>query len=141
LPPAEPGAQTACSCLVVAASAHSSATQQPPCPVTKRSPGLWNTHATSNPSSLHTAASPRGFAASAAGGSGDASAPAAWVEPPPLYTRVGRVEGPFTVSPRDVFAIVQAGPHQFKVTLDDVIYVEKVKGVDINDKARHTEVL
>jgi len=58
-----------------------------------------------------------------------------------LYTRVDRVEGPFTVSPRDVFAIVQAGPHQFKVTLDDVIYVEKVKGVDINDKARYTEVL
>jgi hypothetical protein len=50
---------------------------------------------------------------------------------------VGRVEGPFTVLPRDVFAVVQAGSYQFKVTLDDLITVEKVKGVDINDKVQH----
>jgi ribosomal protein L21 len=59
----------------------------------------------------------------------DASEPAPW-------RLVGRVEQPFTLKPKDAFAVVQAGPHQFKVTIDDLIYVEKMHGVDINDKAR-----
>ena len=79
----------------------------------------------------------RGYAAAAGGDSQTPpSSSPPWDESPACYTRVGRVEGPFTVPPRDVFAVVQAGSYQFKVTLDDLITVEKVKGVDINDKAR-----
>ena len=62
-------------------------------------------------------------------------APAA-AEPPPFYALVGRVTAPFKAQPRDVFAVVQAGSHQFKVTVDDLIYVERVADVDVNDKAR-----
>ena len=78
----------------------------------------------------------RGYAAAAGGDSQTPPSSSPWDESPACYTRVGRVEGPFTVPPRDVFAVVQAGSYQFKVTLDDLITVEKVKGVDINDKAR-----
>jgi hypothetical protein len=67
--------------------------------------------------------------AAAAAAAPDASEPAPW-------RLVGRVDKPFTLKPKDSFAVVQAGPHQFKVTIDDLIYVEKMKGVDINDKAR-----
>jgi hypothetical protein len=63
-----------------------------------------------------------------------AGAPAA--EEPAPWRLVGRVDKPFTLQPKDAFAVVQAGPHQFKVTVDDLIYVEKMHGVDINDKAR-----
>ena len=64
-------------------------------------------------------------------------APAAAAEaPPPFYAPAGRVEAPYKLQPRDVFAVVQAGTHQFKVTIDDLIYVEKLSGVDVNDKVR-----
>jgi hypothetical protein len=72
-------------------------------------------------------------------GASPAAAPAASAAPiavPEPWRLVGRVEKPFPPQSRDVFAVVQAGPHQFKVTLDDLIYVEKMHGVDINDKAR-----
>jgi len=62
-----------------------------------------------------------------------AHAPIAVPEP---WRLVGRVDKPFAAQSRDIFAVVQAGPHQFKVTVDDLIYVEKMHGVDINDKAR-----
>ena len=80
----------------------------------------------------------QGYAAAANGGARTppSSSSPPWDESPACYTRVGRVEGPFAVPPQDVFAVVQAGSYQFKVTLDDLITVEKVKGVDINDKAR-----
>jgi hypothetical protein len=56
---------------------------------------------------------------------------------PDCYALLGRLEpGPLTVKPRDVFAVVQAGSHQFKVTLDDVIYVERLARYSVNDKAR-----
>ena len=35
---------------------------------------------------------------------------------------------------------LQAGPHQFKVSPDDVIYTEKLKGVDVNDKVPSVDV-
>jgi large subunit ribosomal protein L21 len=69
-----------------------------------------------------------------------ASASASPAQPPALpacYTRLdARVEAPFQLAPRDVFAVVQAGSHQFKVTLDDLVYVERVPQLDINDTAR-----
>jgi len=41
----------------------------------------------------------------------------------------------------DVFAVVQAGPHQFKVACDDLIYVEKLRGADVHDKVELPRVL
>ena len=52
------------------------------------------------------------------------------------YRQIGRVEGPYTIAPKDVFAVVEVGSHQFKVTVDDLIYVEKLGMLDVNDKAR-----
>ena len=52
------------------------------------------------------------------------------------YRPIGRVEGPYTIQPKDIFAVVEVGPHQFKVTVDDLIYVEKLGELDVNDKAR-----
>lgn len=54
------------------------------------------------------------------------------------YKVIGRLElgKPYQVVAKDLFAVVEVGPHQFKVTTDDLIYVEKLGDVDINDKAR-----
>jgi len=49
--------------------------------------------------------------------------------------KIGTLPGlAYIVPPRNLFAVVAVGPHQFKVTTDDVIYVEKLKTVDVNDK-------
>lgn len=63
-------------------------------------------------------------------------------EPVPIggvhYKVIGRLElgKAFQVAKKDLFAVVEVGPHQFKVTTDDLIYVEKLGDVDINDKVR-----
>lgn len=59
------------------------------------------------------------------------------------YKVIGRVEDgkAYEVPRKDVFAVVEVGPHQFKVTTDDLIYVEKLGDVDINDKARSRECI
>lgn len=62
-------------------------------------------------------------------------------ELPPAWRIVGRVNGPFTVPRTDVFAVVQAGSHQFKVACDDLIYVEKLRGADVHDKVELPRVL
>jgi large subunit ribosomal protein L21 len=45
------------------------------------------------------------------------------------------------VSPRDVFGVVQIRSHQFKVSPDDLIYVDKINGVDVNDVVSLPRVL
>lgn len=45
------------------------------------------------------------------------------------------------VSPRDVFGVVQIRSHQFKVSPDDLIYVDKIHGVDVNDVVSLPRVL
>ena len=43
--------------------------------------------------------------------------------------------------PGSAFAIVEVGAQQFKVTPDDIIYVEKLQGVDVNDIVSFGRVL
>ena len=43
--------------------------------------------------------------------------------------------------PGSAFAIVEVGAQQFKVTPDDLIYVERLQGVDVNDLVRFGRVL
>lgn len=54
---------------------------------------------------------------------------------PPVYRRLDdRVAGPYTVPQKAVFAVVELGGTQYKVTPDDVVICEKLSGLDINDK-------
>lgn len=57
------------------------------------------------------------------------------------YSHVGRITGPYVVKPKPVFAVVELGPTQFKVTPDDLVYSEKLKGVDVGDKVSLNRVL
>ena len=45
------------------------------------------------------------------------------------------------MEPRPVFAVVEVGGTQYKVTPDDVIITEKLDGVDVNDKIKLQRVL
>lgn len=40
-----------------------------------------------------------------------------------------------------MFAVVELGPTQFKVAPDDLVYSEKLKGVDVGDKVSLNKVL
>eukprot|EP00897_Mesotaenium_endlicherianum_P003490 jgi/Mesen1/3169/ME000184S02241 len=57
------------------------------------------------------------------------------------YNVIGKVEGFLRIPRKKVFAVVQLGSHQFKVTPGDVIYVEKLLHADINEKLALTRVL
>ena len=60
----------------------------------------------------------------------------------PVFERLpDRIEGPYVVQPRAVFAVVEVGGTQYKVTPDDLIYVEKLSGIDVNDRLRLGRVL
>ena len=60
---------------------------------------------------------------------------------PPQYHRSGSVEGKYTVTRKPVFAVVEVGATQFKVSPDDLIWSEKLKGVTVNDKLSLMRVL
>ena len=59
----------------------------------------------------------------------------------PAYSPVGRISGPYLVPRQPVFAIVELGPTQYKVSPDDLVYTEKLKGVDVNEKVSLNRVL
>ena len=63
------------------------------------------------------------------------------VENIPAYSPAGRVTGPFSVPRQPVFAVVELGPTQYKVTPDDLVYTEKLRGVDVNEKISLNRVL
>lgn len=86
----------------------------------------------------------RGFAASAAAAQEPAAAqpPAAATDLPPVYSPLGETVGErYSVQPKRVFAVVEVGGTQYKVTPDDVIVVEKLGDVDVNEKLRLQRVL
>lgn len=98
----------------------------------------------------------RGFAASAVSQQAEATAAAAAAAVaartaasaavpapavPAMYTVAGRVTGEYGVQPKRVFAVVEVGGTQFKVTPDDVIVTERLRGVDVNDKLALPRVL
>ena len=76
----------------------------------------------------------------AASGVGAAAAGAA-PDAPPMFSVTGRVSGPYAVQPKQVFAVVEVGGTQFKVTPDDVIVTEKLRGADVNDTLSLPRVL
>ncbi|PRW61400.1 Ribosomal L21 [Chlorella sorokiniana] len=89
----------------------------------------------------------QGFAASAAAAQAEPAAAeppaaAAAAELPPVYTPLGQTVGEgYSVQPKQVFAVVEVGGTQYKVTPDDVIVVEKLGDVDVNEKLRLQRVL
>ena len=62
-------------------------------------------------------------------------------ERPPRYSKAGRVAGRYFLERSPVFAVVEIGPTQFKVSVDDLVYTEKVRGVDVDDKIALHRVL
>lgn len=96
--------------------------------------------------SLWAYAPARGFAASATAAEAQPAAAAATVPPQPelpaVYERLpGRVEEKYSVPPKHVFAVVEVGGTQYKVTPNDVIVVEKLADVDVNDTLALRRVL
>ena len=57
------------------------------------------------------------------------------------YSCSGAIDGPYVVKRKPVFAVVELGPTQFKVTPDDLVYSEKLKGVDVGDQVSLHRVL
>jgi large subunit ribosomal protein L21 len=45
------------------------------------------------------------------------------------------------VRPKDVFGVVEVRSHQFKVSPDDLIFVDKIKDVEVNDVVKLPRVL
>lgn len=72
-----------------------------------------------------------------------ASPAAAAAASPEVYVRlderVGDVQ--YTVQPKRVFAVVEVGGTQYKVTPNDIIVVEKLADVDVKDKLQLRRVL
>ena len=66
-------------------------------------------------------------------------APVDW--DPPQYERTGTVGGKYSVERKPVFAVVEVGATQFKVSPDDLVYAEKLKGVAVNDTLALMRVL
>jgi len=61
---------------------------------------------------------------------------------PEVFVRLDqRLSGLHRPTPRRVFAVVEVGGTQFKVTPDDVIITEKLAGVDVNDTLALQRVL
>jgi ribosomal protein L21 len=62
--------------------------------------------------------------------------------PPPPYVQTDRVvDAPYKVQPKRVFAVIDVGGTQYKVTPDDVIVTEKLTALNINDVIRLERVL
>lgn len=62
--------------------------------------------------------------------------------PPPPYVQTDRVvDAPYKVQPKRVFAVIDVGGTQYKVTPDDVVVTEKLTGLNINDVIRLERVL
>lgn len=52
---------------------------------------------------------------------------------PEEYRKSGRVTGPYRLELQPIFAAVEIAGTQFKVTVDDVIFVNQLHGCDVND--------
>lgn len=57
------------------------------------------------------------------------------------YSFVARTTSAYSVQRKPVFAVVELGPTQFKVTPDDIVYSERLKSVDVGDKVSLNRVL
>jgi large subunit ribosomal protein L21 len=60
---------------------------------------------------------------------------------PPVLVRLDKISEPYKIEHQPVFAVVEVGGTQYKVTPDDVIITEKLDGVDISDKIQLQRVL
>lgn len=52
---------------------------------------------------------------------------------PDVYKRVGTITGEYRLATEKVFAVVELGGSQYKVTTDDILFVNQLHGVDVND--------
>ncbi|KAK9908800.1 hypothetical protein WJX75_003070 [Coccomyxa subellipsoidea] len=60
---------------------------------------------------------------------------------PQQVARIGKVLGPYEVPRKPVFAVVELGPTQFKVSPGDIVVSEKIRDVDVNDKVKLARVM
>ena len=59
----------------------------------------------------------------------------------PDYTVVDKGEGNCEAAQQDCFAVIQLGAHQFKVTPEDKIFTEKIRGLEVNAHVHLGKVL
>ncbi|KAG2431566.1 hypothetical protein HXX76_009580 [Chlamydomonas incerta] len=55
------------------------------------------------------------------------------VPQPAEYKRVGVIAGQYSLEPERTFAVVELAGSQYKVTADDVLFVNQLRGVAVND--------
>lgn len=80
--------------------------------------------------------------AAAAAAAGPCAVPAAAAQLPDVYVPLDSpITEKYSVAPKRVFAVVEVGGTQYKVTPNDVIVVEKLAGVDVNDRLQLRRVL
>jgi large subunit ribosomal protein L21 len=60
---------------------------------------------------------------------------------PAVLVHLEKISEPYIVKRQPVFAVVEVGGTQYKVTPDDVIITEKLDGVDVSDKIQLQRVL
>jgi len=60
---------------------------------------------------------------------------------PAVLVCLERISGPYKIERKPVFAVIEVGGTQYKVTPDDVIITEKLDGVDVSDKIELQRVL
>jgi len=60
---------------------------------------------------------------------------------PEQYTKCSRLSGPVTIPRKLAYAVIEAGPTQYRVCQGDVIVTEHLHGVDINDVVSFNRVL
>lgn len=70
-----------------------------------------------------------------------AIAPLPQVEAAEQYRKIGCITGPYSVTRQAAFAVLQSGGSQFKVTADDIIYHNKIPGMQVNDVLEFGDVL
>lgn len=81
----------------------------------------------------------QGFAAAAAA---EPAAALGHLDPPDVYVRLDQpITEQYRVPTKRVFAVVEVGGTQYKVTPNDTIVVEKLGDVDVNDRLQLQRVL
>ncbi|CAK0747858.1 hypothetical protein CVIRNUC_001795 [Coccomyxa viridis] len=60
---------------------------------------------------------------------------------PSQYEEIGRITGQYSIPRKQVFAVVELGATQFKVSPGDLLVTEKLRNVDVNDRISIRRVL
>lgn len=63
------------------------------------------------------------------------------VDGSPEFERTGAITEAYEPRPVDAFAVVFLMGHQYKVTVDDLVFVDRMDGVEVNDELSLNRVM